>query len=528
MPSRQSRLGVLILLALVAPAALAVSSALAASAASAPSAATVAVPRLVWHRCASPGQQGFQCATARVPLDYSNPRGRTIRLAVIRHRASDRAHRIGTLFFNPGGPGASGTVFLPLLFERLPPALRALRERFDLASWDPRGVGASTAVKCLPTAADEIRFLDGMVAGESFPVGRAEMDRWIERYRSFDRLCARRNRKLLRHVSTADTARDLDLLRAAVGDRRLSYLGYSWGTFLGATYANLFPRRVRALVLDGNLNPRAYVSRQLRANRGRFLSTDLRQRSDQGSARDLNAFLELCGRTDTAHCAFSAGSAPATQAKYAALLRRLRADPQSAQVTYAEVVSDTGSALESTAWADLAQLLQQVWTTGQEPTASAASAPPQSIGQTFAIRCSESPNPGPAGFRSLDRFAYERSGPIGPWWLWTSVGCASWSASAADRYAGPWNRRTHNPILVIGNTHDPNTPYRGARAMARQLARARLLTLDGYGHTSGADPSACVFNAYVAYLVDLRLPPRGTVCQPDRVPFDPDFGQPLP
>ena len=528
MPSRQSRLGVLILLALVAPAALAVSSALAASAASAPSAATVAVPRLVWHRCASPGQQGFQCATARVPLDYSNPRGRTIRLAVIRHRASDRAHRIGTLFFNPGGPGASGTVFLPLLFERLPPALRALRERFDLASWDPRGVGASTAVKCLPTAADEIRFLDGMVAGESFPVGRAEMNRWIKRYRSFDRLCARRNRKLLRHVSTADTARDLDLLRAAVGDRRLSYLGYSWGTFLGATYANLFPRRVRALVLDGNLNPRAYVSRQLRANRGLFLSTDLRQRSDQGSARDLNAFLELCGRTDTAHCAFSADSAAATQAKYLALLRRLRADPQSAQVTYAEVVSDTGSALESTAWADLAQLLQQVWTTGQDPTASAASAPPQSIGRTFAIRCSESPNPGPAGFRSLDRFAYERSGPIGPWWLWTSVGCASWSASAADRYAGPWNRRTHNPILVIGNTHDPNTPYRGARAMARQLARARLLTLDGYGHTSGADPSACVFNAYVAYLVDLRLPPRGTVCQPDRVPFDPDFGQPLP
>ena len=525
MPSRQNRRRVLIVLTAVALAALVVSAGLAASVASA---ATVAVPRLVWHRCASPEQQGFQCATARVPLDYSNPRGPTVRLAVIRHRASDRAHRIGTLFFNPGGPGASGTVFLPLLVERLPPALQALGARFDIASWDPRGVGSSTAVKCLPTAEDEMRFLDGMVAGESFPVGRAEMDGWIERYRSFDRLCARRNRSLLRYVSTADTARDLDLLRAAVGDGRLSYLGYSWGTFLGATYANLFPGRVRALVLDGNLNPRAYVGRQLRANRGRFLSTDLRQRSDQGSARDLNAFLELCGATDAAHCAFSAGSAAATQAQYFALLGRLRTDPQSAQVTYAEVVADTGSALESTAWPDLAQLLQQLWTTGQQAPASGASGPVQSIGQTFAIRCSESPNPGPAGFRSLDRFAYERSGPIGPWWLWTSVGCASWSASAADRYAGPWNRRTANPVLVVGNTYDPNTPYQGAVAMARQLARARLLTLDGYGHTSGADPSACVFRAYVAYLVQLRLPPRGTVCQPDRVPFDPDFGQPLP
>ncbi|HEY3034430.1 MAG TPA: alpha/beta hydrolase, partial [Streptosporangiaceae bacterium] len=115
----------MILLAAVALAALAVSSALAASAASAPSAATVAVPRLVWHRCASPAQRGFQCATARVPLDYSHPRGPTIHLAVIRHRTSDRAHRIGTLFFNPGGPGAAGTVGLPLVLERFPAAVRA-------------------------------------------------------------------------------------------------------------------------------------------------------------------------------------------------------------------------------------------------------------------------------------------------------------------------------------------------------------------------------------------------------------------
>ena len=132
MASRQNRLRILILVAAVALAALAVSSALAANAASAPSAATVAVPRLVWHRCATPEQRGFQCATARVPLDYSSPRGPTIHLAVIRHRASDRAHRIGTLFFNPGGPGASGKVFLPLLLAQHPPALQVLRERFQV------------------------------------------------------------------------------------------------------------------------------------------------------------------------------------------------------------------------------------------------------------------------------------------------------------------------------------------------------------------------------------------------------------
>jgi pimeloyl-ACP methyl ester carboxylesterase len=536
MPSRQNRLCVLILLAAVALAALAVSSALAASARSA---ATVAVPRLVWHRCASPAQQGFQCATARVPRDYDRPHRAKIHLAVVRHRATDPDHRVGTLFVNFGGPGASGLA-LPQFYSPVLPA--ELRARFDIVSWDPRATGESTAVHCFATAEDEASFLDGTLFGESFPVGKAEMDRWIRRYRAFGRHCERRNGTLLRHVSTADSARDMNLLRRAVGDRKLSYWGISYGTILGATYANLFPKRVRALVLDGNLNPKAYVHRQVKANGGRFLATDLRQRSDQGTARTLAAFLDLCGRADTAHCAFSAGSAAATRDKYATLLRRLRRQPQSADVTYASVVSDTGSILFDTpSWPDLAKRLQDVWTSGptsrsmQAPKDSpmslrvadrmaapalAASAPPLQLpGQIFAIRCSESPNPDSAGFRSQDRFAYGRSGPLGPWWSWVSVGCATWPASAADRYAGPWDRRTANPVLVIGNTFDPSTPYRGALAMTRQLARARLLTVDGYGHTELFNPSTCANRYATNYLIKRTLPPKGTRCKQDQAPF---------
>src|SRR5207302_8639779 len=159
--------------------------------------------------------------------------------------------------------------------------------------WDPRGVGASTPVQCFASAQDADRFLDGMVLGSSFPVGNAEIASWIRRYRAFGRHCERRGGILLRHVSTADTARDLDLLRRAVGDRRLSYYGFSYGTFLGATYANLFPDRVGALVLDSNVEPRAYVDPELRANGGRFLTTFLRTHADQGLARTLNAFLYL-------------------------------------------------------------------------------------------------------------------------------------------------------------------------------------------------------------------------------------------
>jgi TAP-like protein len=208
--------------------------------------------------------------------------------------------------------------------------------------------------------------------------------------------------------------------------------------------------------------------------------------------------------SDTAHCAFSAGSAAATRDKYAALLRRLRTDPASADISYADLASKIVAALYGTAvWPKAAECLQDVWTTGRFCPPASPSAPPipgappadvdQAAGggpkyagpeQALAIFCSESPNPRPSAFRALDGFANQRSGAAGRYWSWGSEPCASWPASAANRYAGPWNRRTANPVLVIGNTHDPAAPYRGARAMARLLARARLLTVDGYGHTS--------------------------------------------
>jgi pimeloyl-ACP methyl ester carboxylesterase len=475
--------------------------------------AAVPVPKLFWKAC----QKGFQCATARVPLDYSHPRGRTIHLAVIRHPATDPAHRIGTLFFNPGGPGSSGVTALASSVSLFPPAVQA---RFDIVSWDPRGVGASTPVECFASTRDANRFLAGMVLGSSFPVRNAEMAGWIRRYRAFGRHCERRSGGLLRHVSTADTARDLDVLRRAVGDRRLSYYGASYGTFLGATYANLFPTRVRALVLDGNVNAKANVDREVKANGGLFLPTGLRLRSDQGAAKTLNAFLDLCGRAKTAHCAFSAGSAEATRKKFAALLQRVKA--QQGAVTNAEVVSLAGIALSNTAnWSMLAACFKEVWKHSKRHLSATCtpSFPSSLLGPLYAIACSDSPNPGPAAFRSLDGFAYRRSGPMGVYKLWLYLACASWAIRAADRYTGPWDRRTASPILVIGNTHDPNTPYSGAVAMARQLARARLLTVDGYGHTALANKSTCTLGYTARYLIDGALPPKGKKCPQDQQPF---------
>ena len=474
-----------------------------------PAPAAAPAPQLSWHPC----QKGFQCATARVPLDYSHPHERTIHLAVMRHRATDPARRIGTLFLNPGGPGGSGVAALPSFVSLFPAAVQA---RFDIASWDPRGVGASTSVKCFASARNANRFFDGMVVGSSFPVRGAQTASWIRRYRAFGRQCKRRSGALLRHVSTADTARDLDVLRQAVGDRKLSYYGFSYGSFLGATYANLFPQRVRAIVLDGNLEPKAYVGAQIGANRGRFLTTELRERSDQSAAETLNAFLDLCG-ANTANCAFSAGSPAATQAKYEALLQRLQLLPPSAQVTYADTVSTVGGFLAAPAqWPSLATLLQTLWVTGN------ATLPPvsaQPLVGLSAILCSESPSPHAAAFPSLARLALGRSGPLGVLKLWETLPCASWPTTAADVYTGPWDRRTANPVLVTNNTIDPNTPYQGAVAMARELARARLLTVDGYGHGVLVNHSACATRYISHYLIQQTLPPKGTVCQQDRTPF---------
>jgi pimeloyl-ACP methyl ester carboxylesterase len=492
------------------------------------------VPQLVWHPCVDPAQQGFECATMPVPLDYAHPSGATINLAVIMHPASDPRDRIGTLFWDPGGPGASGTKFLPLVLDKVFPA--ELLARFDIASWDPRGVGESTAVQCFATPADETQFFAGgpsrSVGG--FPVGQAQMASWIERYRLFGQLCDQRDGWLLPHVSTADTARDLDLLRQAVGDPMLNYIGTSYGTLLGATYANLFPGRVRAMVLDGDINPTAWADPPIPPD-GLLLSSGLRMGADEGSAETLAAFLDQCGLVGTARCAFSVGSPAATQAKFAALLRSLPISPIGGQMSYSEVVSSTVVALYSlSGWSAQASLLQKLWismTTGDRdgvPTHGLPAAPAQAGAangsysgeeQELAISCGESPSPPPNAFAAINAFAENRSGAVGPYWAWDYEPCATWPVESADRYSGPWNRYTANPVLVIGNTFDPATPYASAVAMASQLGRARLLTLDGYGHTALLNPSACIERYEVGYFTDGTLPPTGTNCSQDLQPF---------
>jgi pimeloyl-ACP methyl ester carboxylesterase len=483
------------------------------------------VPVLDWAPC----HGSFQCATARVPLDYRHPGRAKISIAVIRHLATGPAHRLGSLFINGGGPGPQ-VDRLVSSYLAIPAALRA---SYDIITFDPRGFGASAPIQCFRTSAAENRLLAPLTG--YYPVGPHQISVWERTWAAFDAHCATSAGPVLYHDSTADVARDMNLLRQAVGDPVLNYAGLSYGTGLGATYANLFPATTGHMALDGNLNPVAWT-RQYTG-----LPTWLRTGRDLATAAVLRDFLDLCGQASTAACAFSAGTPAATRTKFATLLHRLHQHPVTigTQTYTAVAVANTVPVGTVSQWQGGAKQLQRIWvalaaTGGVAARAAAAAAhtghtsapatpaaryagPEQEIANT----CADSPNPrDPRAYPAAARFALRRSGLVGPPLAWQTEMCAAWpKAAAQDRYPGPWNRPTASSILVLGNTGDPITSYQSSVAMSRDLASARLLTIRGYGHTEFKNPSTCATNYEVRYLLTGNLPPAGTICPQNAVPF---------
>ena len=517
---------------------------------------------LDWAACpANPNpavkMTGFECATATVPLDWSDPGGRTISLAVVKHPAADAGQRIGSLMFNPGGPGGTGSTDFPNWIDGFP---QDLRDRFDIISWDPRGIGNSTAVQCYDTP-DELGEAIEPVSG--YPTDPAAEQAWLPTWAAIGQACAQRNGDLLAHVSTADTARDLEALRLALGGDKLNYLGVSYGTFLGATYLNLFPENIRAMVLDGNLDPNAWT------NGGQPATHSISHRigSDRGVADNLDAFMSLCGQATTSACAFSAGSAEATKAKYQQLLQTLAAQPATLPsgrvVTAGELTDSLGNAMDivqaqfgAQGWSGSAAVLQEVWeavnnpapsspvpsspvprTTALGTTASSATesatGPAGSSGagaapaaesykgpeQTWAVMCGDAAVPPASAWPAIGEEALRDYGPTAAGLIWGEAVCVDWPTRSAQPYLGPWNADPGITVLLIGNTHDPSTPFSNTQGMSTVLPRTSVLTVEGYGHTMLLNPSSCGGQYESAYFIDGTLPPAGTVCQQDVPPF---------
>lgn len=456
-------------------------------------------PHIAWHACTP---KGWQCGTLAVPLDYSQPDGPKIEIALNRLPASDRSHRIGSLLVNPGGPGASGVQFARDNVD----LYAALTPNFDLVGFDPRGIGSSTAVKCLSDSQ-----MDAFNAADPVPDDPGERQTLIDEAKALAAGCASGSGSLLAHVDTVSAARDMDLIRQALGESKLTYFGFSYGTYLGDTYAHLFPTHVRALVLDSVVDPN-------------LDETQLIEVQAAGFERDLDDYLASCVSKPSS-CPFQT-SDPTTE--LTAFLERVDRSPIAVgdrQLNSSLAMTGIAFTLydSPSSWPILSLALSHAFAGDGAALLDLAD---QYLGRdsnghydneieaNYAVNCLDHPVSTSLGY--FDQLAAElpKLAPIfGPFTAYSDLPCAYWPAPATGS-PQPLDAPGAPPIVLVGNTNDPATPYIWAQAVHRQLSGSILITRTGDGH-GGYPASSCVQRLVNAYLLNLVVPADGQTCPSD-------------
>ncbi|MFG2087973.1 MULTISPECIES: alpha/beta hydrolase [unclassified Spirillospora] len=453
-----------------------------------------------WKGC----EDGFECTTVQVPLDYAKPSGDKVGIAVIRLPAEDGSNRIGSLFTNPGGPGGSGVDFVRQ-------AARAfgddLRGRFDIVGFDPRGVADSAPVRCNTGPQ-----LDDFFATDASPDSESETSALGAEGKEFAQNCETKAAAELPHVGTVNAARDMDVLRAALGDRKLTYYGASYGTYLGAFYAEQFPKNVRALALDGAVDPK-------------LSSTELLTEQAKGFETALRAFADDCVKTGG--CPFG-DSADAVIAKIASFLaatdkKPLSSTRDSRKVTESLAVMGIARSLYvKEYWPVLRQALTQAIQDAdgttlltlademveREPNGTYSN----QTDANMAVNCVDKPNPPDLATYGKAAAEAEKAAPLfGPFVVWGGLPCVYWPVQTKEE-PKPIAAKGAAPIVVIGTTRDPATPYKWAESLADQLSSGVLLTYDGDGHTAYLQGNPCITKATDNYLITTDPPKDGTTC----------------
>lgn len=457
---------------------------------------------LVWSSCGV----GMQCTTARAPLDWGDPGAGEIELALVRQPATGQ--RVGSLLVNPGGPGGSGYDFI---LDSVDYATTArLQASFDIVGFDPRGVGRSTPVRCYEDPADLDAFLYDPVPGT---VGSDEWIATVEAAnREFGEHCLEFTGPLLQHVDTVSAARDLDLLRAVLGDERLNYLGYSYGTYLGATYAELYPDRAGRLVLDGALDPSTS-------------DFDVTRTQAVGFENALTAYLEDCVQR-TSECPFR--TVDGGRAQIASMMDSLELSPITGEdgrvlsvgtfffATILPLYSQENWPYLDLLFADVARggtqtafLLADSYNE-RNPDGTFSSNTNEA---NIAINCLDYPggSTDPATMRAEAAELAEVAPVFGPRMAFGALTCAHWPFPST-RVRGPIAAPGSPDILVLGTTNDPATPYVWAQALAAQLENGHLVTLNGEGHTAYNKSNACIDATVDDYFIDGVVPADDPDC----------------
>lgn len=454
---------------------------------------------LEWSEC----EAIFECATLTVPIDYAEPDGGTIEIALLRNAARQEAQ--GSLLVNPGGPGGSGVDYAMMAGGVVSPAIR---DSYDIVGFDPRGVGRSAPITCFDDAE-----LDQLMASDPTPDDPAEEQAGLDLAKEFADACAAAAPELVGHVSTVEAARDMDVLRAALGDETLTYLGASYGTFLGATYASLFPDKVGRLVLDGAIDPG-------------LSGLEMGLGQAEGFERATRAYVEDC--VAGGDCPLGSDVETAMD-RIPEFLAELDADPLPVSGdTVTELNEGWGmygivvAMYSETFWPLLTQALQMaeqgdgtmlMFLANTYATRdSSGSYSGNGMQAIYAVNCLDRP----AGEgEDLDSEAvlaqFEEVSPTWGAYLAGDGACEFWPAQASETIED-YSAEGAAPILVVGTTRDPATPYEWAVQLADTLASGVLVTYDGDGHTAYGRGSDCVDSTIDAYLLEGTVPADDVTC----------------
>ncbi|GAB3038698.1 alpha/beta hydrolase [Parafrigoribacterium mesophilum] len=455
---------------------------------------------LRWSACGA-----FHCADATVPLDWNAPSGATITLALIRKSATGTSH--GSLLVNPGGPGASGYDFIrDSLSYAVSPKLQAA---YDIVGFDPRGVNRSSAVKCY----DDPKQMDAFLYDiPPFPIGT---DQWIDYQENsnaeFGKACQSFTGALLGHVDTVSAARDLDVLRAALGDKKLNYLGYSYGTLLGGTYAELFPKKTGRLVFDGAVDPAT-------------TEFEVTKTQATGFESALRAFVTDC--LSGSKCPFR-GSVDDAMHTIRGLLDSLDASPLRADdgrmLGSATMFSAIILPLYSHSnWPYLTDLFGKVMNGDANYAFQLADSynnrrpgggyNDNSTEAFIAINCLDYKTTSTRASLREEAAQLKAAAPVlGPQMAYGGTSCANWPFPAT-RDREPIVAAGSAPILVVGTTNDPATPYVWAKTVAKELQNGHLVTFHGEGHTAYNKSNSCVNDAVDGFFVDGTVPKKDPQC----------------
>ncbi|WP_347123268.1 alpha/beta hydrolase [Microbacterium sp. SY138] len=454
---------------------------------------------LTWTECGV----GFDCTDVTAPLDWEDPGKGEITLSVVRHRAEGTP--VGSLLTNPGGPGASG---VDLILNSLDFAVGAdIIENFDVIGFDPRGVGDSTAVKCY----DAPQMDDYLYGIPSAARGTAEWEaELLDSHKAFAEACDANSNGILPYITTVNAARDMDLIRAVLGDKQLNYLGYSYGTFLGATYAKLYPEKAGRLVLDGAIDP-AVPGLEVGATQA------------LGFESALRAYMQDC--LDSGECPFN-GTVDEAMADLGALLASVDSTPLKSgdgrMLGADSLMTAIIAALYSQdSWGYLTQALDEALQ--GDPTSALFLADfyngrengtyTDNSAEAFrAYNCMDYPvEDDPAAEAATNAKIAEGAPTIAPYWTGPDS-CAVWPYPPTGT-RGEIKAEGAGPILVIGTTNDPATPYEWSESLAKQLEEGILITRVGEGHTGYNKGNACVDDAVEAFLLDDVVPEDGLRCE---------------